>query len=30
MILRRRNIPEEKMFLPFKSEKKYKNKPVIK
>jgi len=30
MILKQRNIPEEKLFLPFKSEKKYKNKPVIK
>jgi hypothetical protein len=30
MILRQRNIPEEKLFLPHKSEKKYKNKPVIK
>lgn len=30
MILRQRNIPEEKLFLPFKSEKKYKNKPAIK
>ncbi|MEA2087009.1 MAG: hypothetical protein U9O91_02820 [Candidatus Caldatribacteriota bacterium] len=30
MILRQRNIPEEKLFSPFKSEKKYKNKPVIK
>lgn len=30
MILKQRNIQEEKLFLPFKSEKKYKNKPVIK
>ena len=30
MILKQRNIHEEKLFLPFKSEKKYKNKPVIK
>jgi len=30
MILRQRNIPEEKLFLPHKSEIKYKNKPVIK
>jgi len=30
VILRQRNIPEEKLFLPFKSEKKYKNKPAIK
>ena len=30
MILRQRNIPEEKLFLPHKSEKKYKNKPLIK
>lgn len=30
MILRQRNIPEEKLFSPFKSEIKYKNKPVIK
>lgn len=30
MILKQRNIQEEKLFLPFKSEKKYKNKPVVK
>ena len=30
MILKQRNIREEKLFLPFKSEKKYKNKPAIK
>ena len=30
MILKQRNIQEEKLFLPFKSEKKYKNKPAIK
>ncbi len=30
MILRQRKIPEEKLFSPFKSEIKYKNKPVIK
>jgi len=30
MILKQRNIREEKLFSPFKSEKKYKNKPVIK
>ncbi len=30
MILRQRNIQDEKLFLPFKSEKKYKNKPVVK
>jgi hypothetical protein len=30
MILKQRNIQKEKLFLPFKSEKKYKNKPVIK
>jgi len=30
MILKQRNIPEEKLFSPYKSEKKYKNKPVIK
>ncbi len=30
MILRQRNIPEEKLFLPHNSEKKYKSKPVIK
>jgi len=30
MILKQRNIHEEKLFLPFKSEKKYKNKPVVK
>jgi len=30
MILKQRNIQEEKLFLPFKSEKKYKNKPVTK
>jgi len=30
MILKQRNIQKEKLFLPFKSEKKYKNKPAIK
>ena len=30
MILKQRNIPEEKLFSPHKSEIKYKNKPVIK
>lgn len=30
LILRQRNIPEEKLFLPHKSEIKYKNKPAIK
>lgn len=30
MILRQKNIQDEKLFLPFKSEKKYKNKPVVK
>lgn len=30
MILRQRNTQDEKLFLPFKSEKKYKNKPVVK
>jgi len=30
MILKQRNVPEEKLFLPYKSEKKYKNKPVLK
>ena len=30
IILKQRNIREEKLFSPFKSEKKYKNKPVIK
>jgi len=30
MILKQRNIQEERLFLPYKSEKKYKNKPVIK
>ncbi|HBY56656.1 MAG TPA: hypothetical protein DEG96_02150 [Candidatus Atribacteria bacterium] len=30
MILRQRNISEEKLFLPHKSEVKYKNKPVLK
>jgi len=30
MILKQRNIREEKLFLPFKSEKKYKHKPAIK
>ena len=30
MILKQRNIQEEKLFLPFKSEKKYKNKPATK
>ena len=30
MILKQRNIREEKLFLPFKSEKRYKNKPAIK
>ena len=30
MILKQRNIQEEKLFLPFKSEKKYKNKAAIK
>ena len=30
MILRQRNIQDEKLFLLFKSEKKYKNKPVVK
>jgi len=30
MILKQRNIQEEKLFLPHKSEIKYKNKPVIK
>ncbi len=30
MILKQRNIREEKLFSPFKSEKKYKNKPAIK
>ena len=30
MILRERNIKEEKLFLPYKSEMKYRNRPVIK
>jgi hypothetical protein len=30
MILKQRNIREEKLFSPFKSEKKYKNKAAIK
>jgi len=30
MILKQRSVKEEKLFLPFKSEKKYKNKPAIK
>jgi len=30
MILRERNIKEEKLFLPYRSEMKYRNKPVIK
>ena len=30
MILRERNIKEERLFLPYRSEMKYKNKPVIK
>jgi len=30
MILRERNIKEEKLFLPYKSKMKYKHKPVIK
>jgi len=30
MILKQRNIQKEKLFLPYKSEKKYKNKPVTK
>jgi len=30
MILKQRNVPEEKLFSPYKSEIKYKNKPVIK
>ena len=30
MILKERNIKEEGLFLPYKSEMKYKNRPVIK
>lgn len=30
MILKERNIKEEKLFLPYRSEMKYKNKPVVK